>query len=309
MIEKDSYYARFLKNKYKENKNLEIIEGDALEFDYSSYDKIVANLPYTITEPFLVNLASTGALSYNLKNPKSSNVQSITLVLSQNSVRKMVAPIQVKDGKSRHVNQEFGLMGAISHAFLDIDIVTVIPSTAFYPEPATTSFLVTLTPKKKRTSVDRIMGEFLTDKKGISPTINSIYQKLMAQGSIYNMKKYDSRGTDFSSFTSKTIGTKNIYDLNNMQLSQLVQDLIKNDTKIKGARGNSSRTSIKPRYVLWEIENDDYEYMETAVPVKTKKMKKAEKKFDYLLDDQRYNLLLRRGLDNIQEENSLEMLG
>ncbi|MGM0216457.1 rRNA adenine N-6-methyltransferase family protein [Enterococcus sp. AZ109] len=307
VIEKDSYYACFLKNKYSDTEYLEVIEGDALDFDYSGYDKLIANLPYTITEPFLVNLASTGALSSNSKSPKSSKLKSLTLVLSQNSVRKMVAPIKVTEGNSRLFNQEFGIMGAISHAFFDIDIITVIPSTAFYPEPAVTSVLVTLKPKKKRTSVDRIMGEFLTDKKGISPAINSVYHKLMAQAKVYNTKKYNFRGASFSNFTTPAIGAKNIYDLNNMQLSQLIQDLIRNDTKIRGSRSNGVRLSINKSPVnTWELEED--EYRETTALIKTKKQMKSEKKFDYLLNDQKYNVLLRRGLEYLSDEELHELL-
>lgn len=36
-----------------------------------------------------------------------------------------------------------------------------------------------------------------------------------------------------NSFTSKTIENQNIYDLNHTQISQLVQDLIRNDISIK----------------------------------------------------------------------------
>lgn len=64
----------------------------------------------------------------------------------------MVAPVQITEGKSRHLNQEFGIMSAICKAFCDLDIITAIPSEAFYPEPAVTSFVVNLTPKKKNYS-------------------------------------------------------------------------------------------------------------------------------------------------------------
>ena len=113
VIEKDPYYAKLLQAKYASYPNVQVIMGDALTFDFSSFDRIVANLPYTITEPFLINLASSGALDYNPNNAKASNLKSITLVLSQNSTRKMVAPLQITEGNSRHINQEFGIMDLI----------------------------------------------------------------------------------------------------------------------------------------------------------------------------------------------------
>ena len=53
VIEKDPYYAKLLREKFSTNSNVEVVEGDALQFDFYSFDRIVANLPYTITEPFL----------------------------------------------------------------------------------------------------------------------------------------------------------------------------------------------------------------------------------------------------------------
>ena len=103
VIEKDPYYANLLKNKYSNMANVTVIEGDALNFNYQNYDRLVANLPYTISEPFLINLASSGALDYSPNNQKGSILKSVTLVLSQNTTRKMVAPVQITEGKSRHL--------------------------------------------------------------------------------------------------------------------------------------------------------------------------------------------------------------
>ena len=249
VIEKDPYYANYLKCKYKDNENVTVIEGDALEFDYSSYDRIVANLPYTITEPFLINLAKSGALNHNKNDINSSNVKSVTLVLSQNSTRKMVAPVQITDGKSKHQNSEYGLMGAICHAFVDVDIKCAIPSESFFPEPAVTSFLVNLTPKKKKTTVDRILGQFLMDKKGAKPSIGHIYRLMINQNKVYKINKHKGNIHNFNnSCTSKVIENQNIYDLSNDRISSLVQDLINNDIKNKSANSRSNRNRYEDSF-------------------------------------------------------------
>lgn len=305
VIEKDSYYAKLLREMFSENERVEVVEGDALEFNFSGYDRIVANLPYTITEPFLMNLAKSGALYNNPKDVKRSNVKSITLVLSQNSVRKMVAPIQIFEGKSRHFNQEFGIMGAICHTFLDVDIDMAIPSDAFSPAPAVTSFLVNLTPKKRKTTVDRILEEMFTDRKGYSPTIGRIYQMMLNQGKVYNLKKHSGLSDTqlFTTCTSKTIGDRNIYDLSNAQLSQLIQDLIRNDSKVKSFR-SMPKFHYNSRY-------DDYDGMydeeEDGTFRKTKTQKKAEEKYSYLYDERRYNILLKRGLEFLEHSQLVAM--
>lgn len=321
VIEKDPYYAKLLKEKYKDYENVTIIEGDALNFSYKEYDRIVANLPYTITEPFLVNLAVNGCLEYNPNDSKASNLQSITLVVSQNSARKMVAPVQITEGNSRHVNSEFGLISVISKAFLDVDIVTAIPSEAFYPEPAVTSFVVNMTPKKNKTSVDRLLREMLIDRKGVRPSIQRVYQLVLAQEKVYKLSKYKNSITDNSNckITSSTILNKNIYDLNNAQLSQLVQDLIRNDIRIKSKNNSNSRSNrfgcmndvdkyfVDGKFVYnanEDFSDDDYE--EETVEKMSKS--KFAKKYDYMYDSTRYNVLLHRGLEYIEPVTLQEYL-
>lgn len=327
VIEKDSYYANLLREKYKDYPNVQIIEGDALNYTYESYDRIVANLPYTITEPFLINLASTGALDYNPDDSKGSNVKSVTLVLSQNSTRKIVAPVQVTEGKSRHLNHEFGIMGAISKAFCDVDIVTAIPSEAFFPEPAVTSFVVNLTPKKEKTTVDRIMREMLIDKKGNRPSIKRVYQMMLTRGEIYKANKHKNNlsSTMYNRFTSQTIENQNIYDLTHAQISQLVQDLIRNDISIKSKNSNKTRRYDENDYTRYfsgnkfvynlndysseDEEYDSWEYDDYEETSSNSTKKKFEKKYDYMYDSTRYDVLLQRGLEYINPDELQQMLG
>ena len=322
VIEKDPYYANLLKNKYADMPNVTVIEGDALQFNFQDYDRLVANLPYTITEPFLINLASSGALDYNASNYKGSALKSITLVLSQNSTRKMVAPVQITEGKSKHLNQEFGIMSAICKSFCDLDIITAIPSEAFYPEPAVTSFVVNLTPKKEKTTVDRIMREILMDKKLTHSSIKRIYQLMLLRGEIYKMGKHkNNMNSQFSnSFTSKTIENQNIYDLSHAQISQLVQDLIRNDISIKSRNSSQRNTRREDDYSKYFIENkfaynvtdfleesdfDDYDEEEQTIKGKSK----FEKKYDYMYDSTKYDVLLHRGLEYLDPNELQEMLG
>lgn len=325
VIEKDPYYANLLKNKYSNMANVTVIEGDALNFNYQNYDRLVANLPYTISEPLLINLASSGALDYSPNNQKGSILKSVTLVLSQNTTRKMVAPVQITEGKSRHLNQEFGIMSAICKAFCDVDIVTAIPSEAFYPAPAVTSFVVNLTPKKEKTTVDRIMREILMDKKLTHSSIKRIYQLMLARGEIYKMNKHKNNFTTSicDSFTSKMIEDKNVYDLNHAQISQLVQDLIRNDVSIKSRNSGQRRSRRDDDYTQYfnggsfiynaedfQDDYDDYDDYEDDYEQVSKGAKaKFEKKYDYMYDAIRYEVLLHRGLEYIDPVELQEMLG
>lgn len=324
VIEKDPYYANLLKNRYANMPNVTVVEGDALQFNFQNFDRLVANLPYTITEPFLINLASSGALDYNQSNPKGSTLKSVTLVLSQNSTRKLVAPVQITEGKSRHLNQEFGIMSAICKAFCDLDIVTAVPSEAFYPEPAVTSFVVNLTPKRKKTTVDRIMREILMDKKSTHSSIKRIYQLMLSRGEVYKMGKHkNSMDSPLSgSFTSKVIENQNVYDLNHAQVSQLVQDLIRNDISIKSKNkihGNCQIDDVYSKYLIGNrfaynsagilVENDYGDYDDGAEKQIVRGKAKFEKTYDYMYDSTRYDVLLHRGLEYLDSNELQEILG
>lgn len=311
VIEYDQYYANFLKKKFEKNDNVTIIQGNALDNDYTEYDRIVANLPYTITEPFLVNLAKTGALYIDNKDKKSSKVKSITLVVSQNSTRKMVAPIQITEGNSKHFNSEFGLISAICQTCLDVDVDIAIPSSAFYPEPAVTSFLVNLIPKKKKTTVDRIMAEFLKDKTRKSASIGKIYQTLLAQGKIYKLNKYKGNfQQDITKFTSSSIKNSNIYELSNSQISQLIKDLIRNDAKMKSSTGKYARDKSLDDYERYlktgnfDFEEDEFEEERKV----TKWNKKSDEIYSYLYDERRYSVLLNRGLEFLENSKFKEKM-
>lgn len=322
VIEKDPYYYKYLKQRYAGLSNVQIIEGDALDYNFESYDRLVANLPYTITEPFLINLASSGALEYNPNNSNSSNLKSITLVLSQNSLRKMVAPVQISEGKSKHLNQEFGIMSAICKSFCDIDIVSAIPSRSFYPEPAVTSFVVNITPKKEKTTVDRIMRELLIDKKNNHSTVKRLYQLMLVRGEIYKISKHK-KNLGYSlnlNFTSSEILNHNIYSLNHSQISQLVQDLIRNDISIKAKNSNRRNFNDDDDYTKYFVGNkfvynfnkykeDDFEdnyddyYDDYEINFQKGIKEKFIKKYDYMYNSKLYDILLHRGLENLEPED------
>ena len=123
-----------------------------------------------------------------------------------------------------------------------------------------------------------------------------------------------------TSFTSKTIENQNIYDLNHAQISQLVQDLIRNDISIKSRNSGQINTRREEDYGKYFIGNrfaydvtdilegsdyDDYDEEEQIIKGKSK----FEKKYDYMYDSTRYDVLLHRGLEYLDPNELQEMLG
>ncbi len=58
LVEKDDELALFLRNKYKENKNVEVINNDVLNFNFNKFQNltIISNLPYNIGTKIILNL-------------------------------------------------------------------------------------------------------------------------------------------------------------------------------------------------------------------------------------------------------------
>lgn len=152
------------------------------------------------------------------------------------------------------------------------------------------------------------------DRNRKTPTIARVYQMMLVQGRIYNLNKHkNSSNQNFGgNFTSKKIGDSSIYDLSNAQISQLLQDLIRNDSKIKGAKASKNRFEEDPYETYLRTgryeDVDDFEEDEEDVVV-TKTQRKAAEKYAYLYDEKRYNALLHRGLEYIPKHELLEMLG
>lgn len=67
IIEKDFEIFKFLKNKFKDQKEIKIINDDALKYDFSKLNniKVISNLPYNISTKIIMKLIF---LNKNIKN-------------------------------------------------------------------------------------------------------------------------------------------------------------------------------------------------------------------------------------------------
>lgn len=114
---------------------LEIIEGDALKTDLSSFrsgpTKIVANLPYNIATPLMI-----GWLSSTSWPPFYS---SLTLMVQKEVAERIVA----KPG-----SKAYGRLSIISQWRSEPKKLFDVPASAFTPAPKVISSIIQITPKK-----------------------------------------------------------------------------------------------------------------------------------------------------------------
>lgn len=133
-IEKDRRVSAFLQHLVQAaDGSLELIEGDALRAPLWEMGdeprQIIANLPYNIATPLLINWLS-----------HASCFSAMTLMFQ----REVALRITATSGSS-----SFGRLGVLANWCADTEILFDIPADAFVPPPKVTSSVVRLLPRKE----------------------------------------------------------------------------------------------------------------------------------------------------------------
>ena len=128
-IEIDRDLVRHLREHYADRPSVEVVEGDALETDWSALsgpDYLLAgNLPYYITTPLIFRI---------LQSPRPR--RAVLLVQREVAARLTAAP-----GSS-----EYGALSVNVQVTTEVRTVAKVPAGAFHPRPAVDSAVVLMTP-------------------------------------------------------------------------------------------------------------------------------------------------------------------
>ena len=154
------------------------------------------------------------------------------------------------------------------------------------------------------------------DRMNRHASVERVYQLMLSQGKFYNIKKHKSTlQQNTGKFTSKSISDSNVYDLTNAQISQLIKDLIKNDSKMKSKRSNSHNNRKSEDSYEYYMRTGRFDYCdedayddEEEQQAVTKWQKKTEDTYAYLYEETRCNALLQRGLEFIKHEELMRRL-
>ncbi|MBQ2832769.1 16S rRNA (adenine(1518)-N(6)/adenine(1519)-N(6))-dimethyltransferase RsmA [Methanobrevibacter sp.] len=133
-IEQDTNIANILKERLEKEKidNVELINDDALNVDFPSFNKIVSNLPYQISSPITFKF-----LDYDF--------DLAILMYQKEFARRMNGTVGSKD---------YSRLSAMLYFKCDVSTLTDVSSESFIPKPKIDSTVVRLTPKENRISDD-----------------------------------------------------------------------------------------------------------------------------------------------------------
>lgn len=123
-VESDNFLAEILKEEF-ESTNVEIIHADALKLDFPKFNKVISNLPYSISSEITFKL-----LSYDF--------EFAVLMYQKEFADRMVAKKGIKDYSRLTIN--VGYMA-------ECEILEIVPKGAFRPPPAVKSAIIRLVPR------------------------------------------------------------------------------------------------------------------------------------------------------------------
>lgn len=128
-VEYDRNFCRLLQDEYHNWRNVHVLCDDALRLDFSDlqrdgvpYKKIVANIPYQITNPLVRKILEPG-----------SQIEMAVLLMQKEVADRLMAPPGSSDR---------GILTVMVEYYGSIERVVHVPPTAFWPSPQVDSTVI-----------------------------------------------------------------------------------------------------------------------------------------------------------------------
>ena len=129
-VEIDRDLAAGLRKTYGDDR-LGVIEGDALQLDFSSFPegmRVIGNLPYNISTPLIFHLCEF-----------ANRIRDMHFMLQKEVVERMAAAPSTA---------AYGRLSVMTQYWFDVEPLFSVPATAFRPPPKVESMMVRLRPSR-----------------------------------------------------------------------------------------------------------------------------------------------------------------
>ena len=170
-IEKNPKFIPVLEERFKDNKNLKIIQGNALKIDLPQHDRHISNLPYMICEAFF---------------QRTLRLQFLSAVY--------IVPLNFSETLTAKFNDEkYTKLTWIADLFYSISIIEKIPPSSYLPKPKIITSIISIKPKYNSDKSEILLKTML--KQGDKYTKNALREALI-RASICNTKNHARRTID-----------------------------------------------------------------------------------------------------------------
>jgi len=127
-IEADAQVAKILFEQLADTPNVKVVEGDVFKVDIPSFNKIVSTPPYNISSRLLLWILDQG-------------FDCSVLVFQKEFASRLVASVG---------NHDYGWLAVLTYYYAEVELLTTVPPSMFYPQPKVDSIITRLIPKKPR---------------------------------------------------------------------------------------------------------------------------------------------------------------
>lgn len=164
-VEKDQRLVQILRERFKNNPKVEIINGDVLKTDLPEYDKVVATPPYNISSKLLFMLTDR-------------KYKSMTLTFQKEFAERLIA----KPG-----TREYGRLTVMIKHRANPEILDYISREAFRPRPRVDSAIVRITPKISIQKIDEkifsdlVRGLFTQRRRNLRSALRHYVERRIGQ--------------------------------------------------------------------------------------------------------------------------------
>lgn len=158
VVEKSPKYVPVLLDRFRGATRLDIILGNALTADIPRHDRLVSNLPYMIGEAMLHRFPRLG-------------FKKASIIVPEGFGERLTAGV----GAARYTK-----LTHFAQLFFSISHVRTIPPAAYMPEPGTSTWIVSLTPRSPRGQGEHAVRELVLQRDKLVK--NAIREALIRAG-------------------------------------------------------------------------------------------------------------------------------
>lgn len=200
-VETDARMAEILRE--RAFGNVEIIKGDFLKIELPEFDKVVSNIPYSISSPLTFRLLSQG-------------FEVAILAYQKEFAERMVA----NPGE-----RNYSRLSVATYYFANAEILETLPPDAFYPAPDVESAIIKLTPKRKKPFkvneplfFDMLRGLFSHKKKTLKKAL------FFSLSDVFGIDEKEKRREILDSF-DENLAKRRVFSLAPEELAEICNEL------------------------------------------------------------------------------------
>ncbi|MFH0937615.1 MAG: rRNA adenine dimethyltransferase family protein [Candidatus Daviesbacteria bacterium] len=255
-IEIDRRFEPVLEDVIREHPNVKIVFGDALSYNLDNLAsrqgkqpyRVISNLPYHITEPFIHKLAL------------SSAGDSVLVV-----GRKFALSAQATSEES----PDFGALTLLANTFFDVSFEMLVKKESIYPSPRAESTIIRLTPHRGREYfVDQRL--FLLRRLFLTSKMNPLVKNALKEGLIDYYAEAVGNGTLSKSETnrksrrSKRAELREFVERYKNGDPYLIEGNYKKDSTTRFLTQNSARSIIDEMNIPLDVLNKSFSQLNNS---------------------------------------------